>query len=474
MNVPMVDYNILKPQQTFSEGMQQSQQNRMNNQMNKMKLQGAEVEQEAQQYKLEQLKRERQIMLDFQQQLQTQGKSPDLNNYLDILIQSGIPENVEKGLMGKQKLQEQRQYAQIMGLPDPAQPMQPQEGAPSSMAAPSPVGNALMSPAAPTSPPVNEMATQRTGSPITQSFGVDQVTTITNRIQQLTALGTPQAMQTAKLLQDQLEMIARQKGTTGPRILSPGSMMVDESGNRLAMNPRVTGGGGSATSRAAAPMASVGPGTKLKPGEVYNSELDRIEAKPGSDLFVKQSGQHAKDYKAAKTAADTIDNSVSKIDKIISPSNKSAFAGNFGGYNAYATRMLPDNSNLRKTIDSFKSDLKQAGMEMIRQGGSIGQMTEKEWPIVEQMIASIDPVLSESEARNIFESIKTRFQHIKESARDTYDTQWGQTQYHRNTLDKQSGSAPTLRAEDQRALEWATANANDPRAAEIKRRLGVK
>lgn len=474
MNVPTVDYSILKPQQTFSEGMQQSQQNRMTSQMNKMRMQGAQVEQEAQQYKLEQLKRERQVMLDFQQQLQAQGKSPDLNSYLDVLIQSGIPENVEKGLMGKQKLQEQRQYAQIMGFPDPVQPTQPQEGTPSALTPSNPANNALMSQASPVAPPANAVAAPRTGSPIAQNFGADQVATITNRIQQLTALGTPQAMQTAKLLQDQLEMVARQKGTTGARILPPGSIMVDELGNRLAMNPRVTGSGGGGSSRVAAPVASTGPGTRLKPGEVYNEALDRIEAKPGSDLYVKQSGQHAKDYKAAKTTADTLDNSISKIDKILNPANKGAFAGNFGGYNAYATRMLPDNSNLRKTIDSLKSDLKQAGMEMMRQGGSIGQMTEKEWPIVEQMIASIDPVLSESEARNIFESVKARFQHIKESARDTYDSQWGQTQYHRNTFDKQSGGTPTLRAEDRQALEWAAANPADPRATEIKRRLGVR
>jgi hypothetical protein len=36
---------------------------------------------------------------------------------------------------------------------------------------------------------------------------------------------------------------------------------------------------------------------------------------------------------------------------------------------------------------------------------------------------------------------------------------------------KQTGQ---LSPQDQQALDWANANSNDPRAAEIKRRLGVK
>lgn len=175
-----------------------------------------------------------------------------------------------------------------------------------------------------------------------------------------------------------------------------------------------------------------GSPTKLRPGEVYNAKLDRVEAKPGSELYNKQSKSHASDYKAASGTQSKMDESIAKIDNILDVKNKTAFEGNFGGYNAYGTRMLPgENSDLRKSIDSFKSDLKMAGLELIRQGGSIGQMTEREWPIVEQMIASIDPVLGEENARKVFEDIKTRFQTIKAAAQDVYDTQWSSTQYHK-------------------------------------------
>lgn len=302
------------------------------------------------------------------------------------------------------------------------------------------------------------------------AFGPEQIATISDRISRLVALGTPQAIQTAKILQDQLEMVARQKGTTEAKILPPGAIMVDSSGRQIAINPRAVPGAGAGAGN---------PPVKLKPGEVYNKELDRVEAKPGSEIYVKQSKEHAKDYKAANGTLTKMDDSIAKIDKILAPANKSAFEGNFGGYNAYGTRMLPgENSDMRKTIDSFKSDLKQAGLELMRQGGSIGQMTEREWPIVEQMIASIDPVLGEAEARNVFENVKARFQRIKESAQDVYDTQWGQTQYHkalgaggRNPPPPAGGG---MSPEDKQALDWANANPKDPRAAAIKQRLGAK
>lgn len=207
---------------------------------------------------------------------------------------------------------------------------------------------------------------------------------------------------------------------------------------------------------------------KLEKGERWNEETGRVEAVPGSKLYIEQSQKHAKSlqtYKAVNTKVQQINE---KIDEILSPDNASAFAGNFGGYNAYATQMLPgENSNLRKKIDSFKSNMKAIGLELMRSGGSIGQMTEKEWPIVEQMLGAIDPVLGEEDARMQFERIKARVNNILTNSKDIYSTEWGDTQYY-----KPIEGAKALSAQDRQALEWANANPEDPRAAEIKRRLG--
>lgn len=497
-----IDFGIVKPElaNALGAGYRESQQNRQAQELNQLRIDTGKAE-------FERLKQERQQMLDFQGKLKSMGQDTNLDTYFDHMISSGIPDYVEKGMAGKQKLNEQRQFARIMGFDDPtavapraapgaapaipAAPVQPNAMAPGAApvapAAPAqPPANAMVAPSAPAAPmappaPVAG-APAAPGAPrpnaVASQFGPEQIATITDRIQRLTALGTPQAIQTAKILQDQLEMVARQKAEGLPklsdRFVPVGKNVFDRQEQKWLKGPAsgpdtvVQMGGGAGV-----------PPTKLKPGEVYNAELDRVEAKPGSELYVKQSKEHAKDYKAANGTLTKMDDSIAKIDKILAPANRSAFEGNFGGYNAYGTRMLPgENSNMRKTIDSFKSDLKQAGLELMRQGGSIGQMTEREWPIVEQMIASIDPVLGEAEARNIFEQVKARFERIKASAQDVYDTQWGATQYHKSLGAGGRPPAPPagggMSPEDKQALDWANANPKDPRAAAIKQRLGAK
>ena len=51
-----------------------------------------------------------------------------------------------------------------------------------------------------------------------------------------------------------------------------------------------------------------------------------------------------------------------------------------------------DAAKAEALIQEFKAAIKKQGLEMAREGGSIGQMTEREWPIVESMVANIDPV----------------------------------------------------------------------------------
>lgn len=433
-----INYGITNPElsNALVSGYRSSQQernDRLNNQqaqqLNQLKIDSGSAE-------LERLTQERQIMVDFQNQLKAAGKDTNLDTYFDTMISSGIPDYVEKGLVGKQKLNEQKQFAQIMGGADQ------------------------------TAPVVNQ---QNNVSAQIKSEQPQQINPIMDRINKLVELGTPQSMQTAKILQDQLEFSAKQqKGLDlSERFVPVGKNIFDRQTQSWIRGP-------------SSPDTVVQMGNidsqipKLKQGEVYNYATGAVEAKPGSDVYVKQSKEHAKDYKAVLGTFDKINSSIDKVDKILEPSNKSAFSGNFGGYNAYGTRMLPgQNSDMRKTIESFKSDLKQAGLELMRQGGSIGQMTEKEWPIVEQMIASIDPVLSETEARTVFENIKKRFQKIRDDSKEVYDTQWGGTQYHKQ-IDKQLNNSAPLSDLDKQALDWANANQNDPRAIAIKKKLGVK
>ena len=168
---------------------------------------------------------------------------------------------------------------------------------------------------------------------------------------------------------------------------------------------------------------------KLRPGERWNPQTQTASAVPGSDLFITQSGKHSKDFNALKTMGTTTDQALDKIDYILSDKNKDAFNSNFGGYNALVTSRYPGAQNMRNEIESLKSNLKMAGLEMIRGGGSIGQMTEREWPIVESMIARIDPTLSEDQARGELQKIRAYLERIRNTSKDVYETEWNQTQY---------------------------------------------
>jgi hypothetical protein len=177
---------------------------------------------------------------------------------------------------------------------------------------------------------------------------------------------------------------------------------------------------------------TAGPDRRLKPGERWNEDQQVIEAIPGSDIFKKQKEKFSDEYKGATSVISQTENGLNKINEILDPTNKDGFEMNFGGYNAYASRYASGPaSDMRKKIDSFKSDMKAAGKQLLATGGSIGQITEREWPILEQMIASIDPVLSEEEARNTFQDIQNRFRRLIERTVDTYETQFSDSQFYK-------------------------------------------
>lgn len=223
----------------------------------------------------------------------------------------------------------------------------------------------------------------------------------------------------------------------------------------------------------AAAKQTGGADRRLKPGERWNEEKQVIEAIPGSDLYKKQQATFTESYKNATSTIDQLEAGVKKIDEILDPNSANGFNKNFGGYNAYASRMLSgDASNMRTKINSFKSEMKNAGLSLIRMGGSIGQITEREWPIVEQLIDTIDPVLTEDEAKQRFTQIKSRFQGIMNRAKDVYDTQFSDSQFYK-PLGAAGAGRPQMSQEDRDALDWANSNPTDPRAKEIKRRLGM-
>jgi hypothetical protein len=221
------------------------------------------------------------------------------------------------------------------------------------------------------------------------------------------------------------------------------------------------------------PQTGVPEGVRLKPDERWNETKQVVEQVPGSAAFIEQQTKHGKDLGALKTTQATTKWGTERIDKILDPKNKTGFENNFGGFTAYATKELSGNTAKVKTeLDSLKSDLKNKGLQMFRAGGSIGAMTEKEWPIVESMLATITPKMDVKDAREVLEAVRVKFETLENLAAEKYNDQWKGTQYHKPVSTTSSGAAPALTGEDKAAMDWANANPKDPRAAQIRQRLG--
>lgn len=416
----LVNYGIIKPElaTSFAQGFQQSQTEALRQRAAEQEMAGREITQQFNKEKLAQLQQDRQQMLKLQQDLASKGQNPDLDFVFGTMISSGIPDYVAKGLEGKRRLDEQRQFARIMGF-DTGAPA-PAPAAPNALAGglpppPPPAAGPGMTPV-PESP-MPAAAPTRAAVPTRGDTA--------QKINQLIALGTPTAIQAANALASQLKLEEKPAFMNVPEK----GFVFDPATRTFITPPRAAGGAG-----------EMEP-PKLKQGERWNAKLGRVEAVEGSDIFKKQKSAFTQDYKVATSVTDKMDEGIKKINEILDPKNADAFTGNFGGYNATISQFFPANTDMRKKIDSFKSTLKSAGLELIRAGGAIGQMTVQEWPIVEQMIDAISPLLSEQQAESAFNEIRARFQRIADRAKDVYETEYSDSQFYKPIKSLMGGGA---------------------------------
>ena len=222
---------------------------------------------------------------------------------------------------------------------------------------------------------------------------------------------------------------APKTGINQNKVLPPGSVLVDDNGNIIARGNEVATKGGT-TSTVSAGTSQIPP-TKLKAGETWNPATGRIEVVKGSAEYQKQNSAHAASYKSAKSVINKSQESTKKLQALLDPKEQKAFELNFGGYNAYVSSKLPAARDFAKRLDSIKSDLKIAGLELIRQSGSIGAMTEREWPIVEELINTISPQLSEARAKQVIQEIIDRFKSMENASVDFYETEWGDSDFYK-------------------------------------------
>lgn len=151
--------------------------------------------------------------------------------------------------------------------------------------------------------------------------------------------------------------------------------------------------------------------------------------KPESESGMKPSdelrwmNQHSKD---SQSAMSTIDTSTDAATKIIDIKNDPKFGYIFGGYTEQMlSKFSPGEiAGLQSNVDSLKSTLMVAGLNTMRAGGGVGAITEKEWPIFEKLVASLDQKMDEKTANKRLDEIYSYFDRAKSRASETYQKKW--------------------------------------------------
>ena len=181
------------------------------------------------------------------------------------------------------------------------------------------------------------------------------------------------------------------------------------------------------------------PPVELQKGERWNAAKGQVEAVKGSKIYVQQQEAFTKTYKDAKATIANSEDALTKLKDL--NSDEKGFERNFGGYNAMITKNTPGAGlNYKTKLEGISANMRQIGLSFIRQGGSIGQITEREWPMIEAAFAKLSSNLNEEDAKFQFKIIENRFNKVIAASKDSYKTQWGDTQFYKSLDGKETPS----------------------------------
>ena len=194
------------------------------NALAKQQLSQAQMSTQVSGMQLEKMKRDAAALDQMQKAIAGNGGPPDLKTAFQAMINSGMPEHVNAGIAGLQKLQEHEQFKSIMGMGAPVAGggvSEPYAGFNAEIGAPA--ANAL-APAAVTQAPANALTPNS-----------NQVAGLRDRMNKLISLGTPQAMAAAKVIETDIGRLM-----TPPVYHNvPGVGLVDPSTGRV-VTPEIT------------------------------------------------------------------------------------------------------------------------------------------------------------------------------------------------------------------------------------------
>lgn len=192
----------------------------------------------------------------------------------------------------------------------------------------------------------------------------------------------------------------------------------------------------------------------LKPGFRWKGE-DSAEQEliPGGPEFLKMKGAHAADLTELATAQQQAQNVVKTIDFLLGVDPKTGkepktlpegLQSNFGGYNTYLTRLIPGpTQDWRVKLEQLQDQLKAIGAGAVRHsGGAIGAITEKEWPIMANQIAAVNPMMEEPSAAASLRDIRNQAMALRQNAVRKYNEAYSGTPFHQRNVHRLPSEPP--------------------------------
>ena len=174
----------------------------------------------------------------------------------------------------------------------------------------------------------------------------------------------------------------------------------------------------------------------LKPGYAWDASGSRQVPVEGGPAWRDLQSKHAKDLDDFAAIREQTAGAQEPLGYLLNPKNKDALNSLFGGYNAYLTQYLPGQTqDARAKLEALKASMKAAGLRVVRGGGgSVGAITEREWPIMERLIDNLTPTMSEEEARNSLRQIQGRLNRMQEHAKRVYGAEWSDSPFYKPEL----------------------------------------
>jgi hypothetical protein len=170
------------------------------------------------------------------------------------------------------------------------------------------------------------------------------------------------------------------------------------------------------------------------------------------------------------------------LDSIADVKNSPGLAGATGILGALYSLPNSPAAAAETNLANLKGKVTSLGKTLASAEGKIGPMALQEWTIVRDMVAALDKAVSKGETITREELTKIEFaaKNIAERVRNKFEGQYGDElsnypQFATVPEPKSRLSGKIKPAQtDQAALDWAAANPNDPRAAQIRQRNGVR